>query len=810
MDVGSLTPNLSANALKVLAKRYLAKNEKGEVVENPEQLFRRVAKNLAQADRLYEPNADLNSTEDEFYRVMAELRFLPNSPTLMNAGRDLQQLSACFVLPVEDSMESIFETVKNAAIIHKSGGGTGFSFSRLRPREDVVRTTGGVASGPVSFMKVFNHATEAVKQGGTRRGANMGILRVDHPDIFEFIDCKNDLKEITNFNISVAVTDRFMEAFEKDEEYELINPRNREVVGRLRAREVMDRIAENAWGTGEPGLFFIDVTNRTNPTPHVGEMEATNPCGEQPLLPYESCNLGSINLEKHMREQSGRWEVDWDALEKTIRCCVHLLDNVIDMNAYPIPEIERITKSNRKIGLGVMGFARMLFKLEIPYDSERGIEMGRTVMRFIKEIGYDESARVAQKRGVYAFWKGSLHEKRGEPIRNSYVTTVAPTGTISMIADTSGGCEPEFSLIWFKNVMGGDHLPYTLDYFFETAKREGFWNADLPAKVLANNGSVRGIAGIPKRWQEVFAVSFDVTPQWHVRMQAAFQEYSDSAVSKTINLPQHATISDVKDAYLLAYRLGCKGITVYRDGARADQVLNVGESKKGAASTPSEPAMVGGAQSGVGNGHGNGGSKTQVTFQQPAPAVARLETRAPYDATAAASVPSAGLSNISSDPGQWQPITIVPCSRPETTSGRTTRTMTSCGKAYTTINDIRPGVPIEMFSVLGKSGGCEASFHEAIGRLVSLCMRSGIPVVEIEKQLIGIRCDKPYGIGVGRVNSCADLFGQVLRDYRVSVGQESDFQEIRKMNFPCPDCGCSLIYAEGCEKCTNCSYTRCG
>ncbi|MBI5756668.1 MAG: vitamin B12-dependent ribonucleotide reductase, partial [Nitrospirae bacterium] len=576
-------PLFSQNAIKVLEKRYLAKNDKGEVVETPREMFRRVAQNIAQADLIYDANADVAKTGDKFYRFLVRKEFLPNSPTLMNAGRELQQLSACFVLPIEDSMEGIFESVKQAAIIHKSGGGTGFSFSRLRPKNDVVRTTGGIASGPISFMKVFNHATEAVKQGGTRRGANMGILRIDHPDILDFIDCKTNESEITNFNISVAITDKFMEAVEKDELYDLMNPRTGQIVSRVSAREVFEKIAGNAWSNGEPGLFFMDTTNKDNPTPHAGSIEATNPCGEQPLIPFESCNLGSINLEAHVTNMDGKTVIDWERLERTIRTSVHFLDNVIDMNAYPIPEIDKVTKCNRKIGLGVMGFARMLFKLGIPYDSIEGIECGRSVMRFIRNIGHSESERLARQRGVFPNWEGSTYEKQGKRLRNAYVTTVAPTGTLSMIADTSGGCEPEFSLIWYKNVMGGEHLPYVLDAFIDVAKFEGFWSNDLIDKVIANHGSVRGLDEVPMRWQAIFATAHDVTPEWHVRMQAAFQEYTDSAVSKTINLPKDATVDDVKDAYILAYKLGCKGITVYRDGSRTGQVMNVGKSQVKAA-----------------------------------------------------------------------------------------------------------------------------------------------------------------------------------------------------------------------------------
>ncbi|HIE64563.1 MAG: vitamin B12-dependent ribonucleotide reductase [Nitrospira sp.] len=789
---------MAPNALRVLEKRYLRKNEQGEVIESPEDLFRRVAGNIAEGDRSYNPQANVTVLEEVFYDMMSQFRFLPNSPTLMNAGRDLQQLSACFVLPIVDSMESIFETVKQAAIIHKTGGGTGFSFSRLRPKNDIVRTTGGVASGPVSFMKVFNHATEAVKQGGTRRGANMGILRVDHPDILDFISCKADTKEITNFNISVALTDRFMAAYEKGEDYALISPRDGSVVKEISATEVMDQIAEQAWKTGEPGLFFIDVTNRANPTPKVAEMEATNPCGEQPLLPYESCNLGSINLEAHLLEDNGRYEIDWCTLGKTIRTAVHFLDNVIDMNRYPIREIEMITKANRKIGLGVMGFSRMLYKLEVPYHTEEGIQMAREVMGFIQRVGYEASTQLAEERGVYANWEGSLHEHRDERVRNSYITTVAPTGTISMIADTSGGCEPEFSLIWYKNVMDGEHLPYVQDYFVEVAKREEFYSEDLLDKILANRGSVQGIAQVPEHWQKVFITSHGIAPEWHVRMQAAFQEFTDSAVSKTINLPTTATTEEIKKAYLLAYRLGCKGITVYRDGARPDQVMNVGKSKKveekAAVSAPPEtkPEVNG-------NGNGNGDSPLSM---------------------------------------------IAPRPRPEVMTGTTTRKRTSCGDLYLTVNRDETEHPFEAFATMGKAGGCEGSFNEAIGRLISLCMRAGVTPRDIVKQLIGIRCNKPFGIGKEKVLSCSDAIAKIFNqdlgnkvaEARYPEGElngttngsttgatngatngaaqtaavlEDPTTHIQKVIFPCPECGLELEFGEGCEKCHFCGYSRC-
>ncbi len=758
---------LSANALRVLEKRYLAKDESGRVIETPDEMFRRVARNLAEADRLYDPAADLGAVEEEFYRVMRDLLFMPNSPTLMNAGRDLQQLAACFVLPVGDSMEEIFTTVKHAAIIHKSGGGTGFSFSRLRPKDDVVRSTGGVASGPVSFMKVFNHATEAVKQGGTRRGANMGILRVDHPDILDFITCKSDTKEVTNFNISVAVTDAFMEAVEQDTTYPLLNPRNGQPVRHVRAREVLEKIAQQAWQNGEPGLFFVDAANRANPTPHVATFEATNPCGEQPLLPYESCNLGSVNLERHLTWSDGRWEVDWAKLDRTTRTSTHLLDNVIDMNRYPVPEIERITKANRKIGLGVMGFARLLFKLGIPYDSDEGVAMGRRVMRFVRDRAYEASAALAEARGVYANWPGSMHERRGVRLRNSYVTTVAPTGTICMIADTSGGCEPEFSLIWYKNVMDGEHLPYMLEDFFEVAKREGFWTEHIVGRIVENHGACRGLAEVPRRWQQVFATSHDVAPEWHVKMQAAFQESTDSAVSKTINLPATATVEDVTAAYLQAFRSGCKGITVYRDASRPDQVMNLGVSGK------SEAPAAGNGTSKDGNGSG------------PAAHV---------------SAPTSPASGRKPEP------------RPEVLRGTTVRIQTAHGALYITVNEDEQQRPFEVFCSMGKAGSCEHSFIEAIGRLISLALRCDVDPQAIVRQLYGIRCGHPYGVGPTAILSGADAIAKGMKRYvetrHASLSVEGA-QPPLVFAHPCPDCGCELDLSEHCEKCHFCGFSRC-
>ena len=565
----NVTLSLSENALKVLQKRYLGKDEGGVVRENPEQMFRRIA------DAIASSNSQVSEREflaEEYYRFMASLDFLPNSPTIMNAGRPLGQLSACFVLPVGDSMPEIFDTVKATALIHQTGGGTGFSFSRLRPKGAVVRSTGGQASGPVSFMKVINASTDAIKQGGTRRGANMGILRIDHPDILEFIDCKMDLTQVTNFNISVAITDVFMKAVKEDGEYDLIAPHNGEVVGRLRARDVFDKIAHNAWANGEPGLFFIDTANRANPTPSRWTYEATNPCGEQVLGPYESCNLGSINLERHVRSNgTGKSEVDWERLAHSVYLAVRFLDNVVDANRFPIPELAAVNQGTRRIGLGIMGFARLLMRLEIPYDSEEGLEMAEKVMAFIRDEAERTSQDLAKVHGPFPYF-----EDIGTRKRNSHLLTIAPTGTISMIADTSSGCEPEFSIIWYKNVMDGTHLPYTLEMFDVVARREGFWSDGLAEKIVANHGSCRGLSEVPEKWQRVFATAHDIAPRWHVRMQAAFQKYIDAAVSKTINLPQEATVEDVEDSYLLSFELGCKGITVYRDGSRHNQVLNLG------------------------------------------------------------------------------------------------------------------------------------------------------------------------------------------------------------------------------------------
>lgn len=564
---------LSVNAIVVLQKRYLLKDDKGNVVETPGQLFRRVAKSIADVDRNYnEPDAD--EAEEKYFLMMKSRDFLPNSPTLMNAGTPAGQLSACFVVPVEDSLESIFDAVKAMAIIQKSGGGTGFSFSKLRPSGDIVQSTKGIASGPVSFMRIFDITTDVIKQGGKRRGANMGILRCDHPDIFEFITAKKEEGQFTNFNISVAATDSFMEAVNSNGTYDLINPRTGKKVRTVKARDIFDLTVTTAWKTGDPGLVFIDEVNRHNPTPHVGIIESTNPCGEQPLLPWESCNLGSINVSRFVKDG----EIDWDRLRETIKLSVRFLDNVIDANVYPLPQIEKITLANRKIGLGIMGFAEMLIKLGIPYDSEEALNIASRLARFLTEEAIKESARIAQRKGAFPNFKGSLWEKKGyPPLRNSTVTTIAPTGTISIIGGTSSGIEPLFAIAFIRNVLEGTKLLEVNQLFEELAIKEGFYSHDLMLEI-ARTGSVKDNKHIPEHIRKLFRTALDIEPTFHVRIQAAFQKYVDNGVSKTVNLPSDATQDDVRNIFLLAYKLKCKGITVYRYGSKKEQVLKIAES----------------------------------------------------------------------------------------------------------------------------------------------------------------------------------------------------------------------------------------
>lgn len=570
---------LSQNARTVLERRYLKKDPEGKPAETPEEMFRRVAYAVAEGDRILEGAQNIDGTAEHFYQMMTELKFMPNSPTLMNAGRELGQLSACFVLPIDDSMEDIFDAVKNAALIHKSGGGTGFAFSRLRPAGSAVNSTGGVASGPVSFMKVFNSATEAVKQGGTRRGANMGILRVDHPDILDFIECKKDLSEITNFNISVGITEKFMEAVKDDTTYPLIDPHTREERASVRARTVFDKIVAMAWQNGEPGIVFLDRINRDNPVPELGEVESTNPCGEQPLLPYESCNLGSINLSAFVRRGRDGSFFDWEEYGRIIRSAVHFLDNVITVNHYPLEAIREMTLKTRKVGLGVMGFADTLFMLGIPYNSDTAVQLAEKLMQFMQTEAREMSEELSERRGTFPAFEGSVFSRQGRAQRNATVTTVAPTGTISIICGTSSGIEPIFALSYIRNVMDNDELVEGHPYFESVLKERGLYSRELMAK-LAKEGSVKNMPELPEDIRRIFVTAHDISPEYHVRMQAAFQKFTDNAVSKTVNFSHEATKKDVRTVYELAYSLGLKGVTIYRDGSRDSQVLNIGKVNK--------------------------------------------------------------------------------------------------------------------------------------------------------------------------------------------------------------------------------------
>ncbi|UCB46703.1 MAG: vitamin B12-dependent ribonucleotide reductase, partial [Spirochaetota bacterium] len=535
----------------------------------------RVARNIAEADRLYDKDAPLEMIAEKFYNLMVSLDFMPNSPTLMNAGRELQQLSACFVLPVEDSIESIFDAVKYTALIHKSGGGTGFSFSHLRPQGDVVKTTKGISSGPVSFMRIFDIATETIIQGGTRRGANMGILNVHHPDIVDFINAKSEQHLLNNFNISVAATDEFMKAVLTDDDYKLINPRNGKVAGTHKARKVFDLITERAWQYGDPGLVFIDEINRHNPTPTLGMIDSTNPCGEQPLLAYEACNLGSINL-KHMVKDG---DIDYERLKYTVHAAIHFLDNVIDMSVFPLKQIEKLVQGNRKIGLGVMGFSDMLIKLGIPYNSEDAYNTGGKLIKFVKDEADKASMMLAEERRVFPNWSRSIYANTKLKFRNATRTTIAPTGTISIIAGCSSGIEPLFAVSFVRNVLDNNELPETNPLFLEIAEQEGFYSDNI-IREIAQTGSTKGIKGIPAQIQNLFVTAHDIEPLDHIKMQATFQKYIDNAVSKTVNFHNSATVEDVSKVYLESFKLKCKGITVYRDGSRDVQVLTKGKDKK--------------------------------------------------------------------------------------------------------------------------------------------------------------------------------------------------------------------------------------
>jgi len=756
---------LTQNAMTVLKKRYLQKDPQGNVVETPEELFRRVAKNIAQADRFYHPEIDLPPIEDEFYSLMASLDFLPNSPTLMNAGRELQQLSACFVLPVGDSMDEIFDAVKQMALIQKSGGGTGFSFSRIRPRNDVVGSTQGVSSGPVSFMSVFDAATETIKQGGTRRGANMGILRVDHPDILDFIQCKEGDHHFNNFNISVAATNEFMEAVERDKAYTLRNPRTNEVIRPLNARGVFEKMVYYAWKNGDPGIIFIDRINEDNPTPQVGGIESTNPCGEQPLLPYESCNLGSINLSNMVRNGA----IDWERLGSATERAVHFLDNVIEMNRYTLPQIEAMTKANRKIGLGVMGFADLLILLGIPYNSPKALEIGGKVMAFIQKKAREASRELALKRGSFPNFEGSALKGRWDAMRNATVTTIAPAGTISIIAGTSSGIEPIFALAFIRHVLEGKELLEINPYFETLAKQEGFYSEELMRKI-AHSGNTQNIKEVPENIRKLFVTAHDITPEDHIRMQAAFQKYTDNAVSKTVNFPHEAAVDDVAKVYKLAYELGCKGVTIYRDRSRTKQVLYKGMV------SPSEDRL-----------------KEEEELRE----------------------------------GERKPK-----ARQDVIHGSTRKVRTGCGNLYVTVNEDEEGKLFEIFNQIGKAGGCAASQSEAIGRLVSLAFRSGIEPEDIIRQLKGISCHTPVWYREGKILSCSDAVAKAIEWHLQEKGRRTKIEPEIRIPVPkhpskeeggffhrslglifqrgaCPECGGPLIFEEGCVKCF-CGYSDCG
>ena len=994
-----MEPELNENAIQVLEKRYLRKDEGGKPIEKPKDMFWRVAKNIALMDVLYHPEVYIKPCESEeegrseagaesasepeapevpaafeltswdwatlqmaferleskglakvkwedlkrivekereslrrvaakFYVAMAQGKFMPNSPALINAGRELQQLSACFVLPVEDSMVSIFDSLKHAALIHQSGGGTGFSFSRLRPKNDVVRSTGGVASGPVSFMKVFNAATEAVKQGGVRRGANMGILRVDHPDILEFITCKTDTKELTNFNISVGVTEKFMHAVEKDEEYELVNPRNGKVTAKLRAREVFRKIVDQAWRNGEPGIIFLDRLNKDNPTPQIGEIESTNPCvvgdalvsterglipmkrlveeasktevsvvidrrtlpwgmvrdgtevasgtelapvtrafrtgvkevvrittrsgfsvevtpdhkimttrgwvpagslrsyvdvvlmqwngllrdvvesvvpagekevfdltvprshsfiangfvvsncGEQPLLPYEACCLGSINLGKFTKpvwpdrafNADPEDRIDWDGLRGVVHAGVHFLDNLIDANKYPLPEIDDMAHGNRKIGLGIMGWADMLLDLAIPYNSEEALALAERVMGFIEKESVEASKRLALKRGAFPNFDKSIYAAKGVLVRNATTTTIAPTGTISIICGASSGIEPLFSIAFTRHVLDRELIEVN-PRFEQVLRQLGLYSDELMRKIAAH-GTLAGVPGLPPEVRRTFVTAHEISPDWHIKMQAAFQKYTHNAVSKTVNFPREATREDVERVFELANKLGCKGVTVYRDGSREEQVLTVGAEKGGEAASPEPPSEA--AETG-------------------------------------------GASRVN---GVWGHI--KPIDRPDRLDGFTAVKETPVGKLFLTLNTL-DGHPVELFAQIGKAGSDVSAFTEAIARLISIALRSGIEPQEIADQLLGIGGSRTIGFGPNRVRSVPDAIGQFLDEYLREAAGEAPSEDAEaapvqdalplapgKKFSLCPQCGTwNLVHVEGCLKCLACGYSEC-
>lgn len=743
---------LTKNAITVLERRYLKKDEQGNLVETPEGMFHRVAESIAAAESNYgKTNAEVKEVENEFYRIMSDLEFLPNSPTLMNAGRDLGQLAACFVLPIMDSMESIFETIKHTALIHKSGGGTGFSFSRLRPACDVVQSTNGVSSGPISFMEVFNAATEAIKQGGTRRGANMGCLRVDHPDIIDFITAKKDNDRLTNFNLSVLLTEEFMKAVEKNADYNLLNPRTGEVAKSLNARKVFDLIVNMAWRNGEPGIIFIDRINRDNPTPKLGEFESTNPCGEQPLLPYEACNLGSINLSRMVANNNGAPAIDYMKLGKTVRTAVRFLDDVIDVSRYPLQQIDDMVRGNRKIGMGVMGFADMLIMLGIPYDSEQAISIGEEVMKYIETEGQQMSIELATERGVFPNFEGSVYDvPDGPKMRNATVTTIAPTGTLSIIAGCSSGVEPLFAVSYVRTVLDGTELVEVNPMFEDMARERNFYTEEL-AKSIAQHGTVKGLDEIPTDMQRSFATAHDIAPIWHIKMQAAFQKYVDNAVSKTVNFSHSATTEDVAEVYKLAYRLGCKGVTVYRDGSRDEQVLTVGASKKTAAAAHA------------------------------------------------------------TDPG-----VLAPRPRPVRTYGLTEKVKTGCGSLYVTINEDDEGlceVFARMGKSGGCASSQLDAVSRVISAALRAGVKSESITKQLRGNVCPSPCwdqggkvlSCPDAIGIA-----LEHYIQYKATGQVAETVTKNHNALDNLVGACPDCGGAVEHESGCIVCRFCGFSKCG
>jgi len=836
--------DLSANALTVLEKRYLIKDDQGKPTETSVDLFWRVSRTIAEPDRRYGASAGaVEALAEAFFGLMAHRLFMPNSPTLMNAGRPLGQLSACFVLPVEDALSNgksgIYDTLRSMALVHQSGGGTGFGFSRLRPKNDIVRSTMGVASGPVSFMSLYDASTDVVKQGGTRRGANMGILRVDHPDIIEFITCKSDITKITNFNISVAITDAFMDAVERDADYDLIHPKTKAVVGQLRAREVWQLIIHGAWKTGEPGVFFIDKANHFNPVPHLGPYEATNPCGEQPLLPYDVCNLGSINVGAFVRDG----QIDWEGMRQSIHISTHFLENVIDANNYPLPEIDDLSKRIRRIGLGIMGLADLLIRLGISYDSEEGVEMGRKIMAFVDDESKVESERLAAQRGVFPEWEKSIwgpdntcardaEGKRIRPmrrLRNCNVTTVAPTGTISIIAGCSSGIEPLFAVAFMRN-QAGVLMPDVNEDFVAIARKEGWYSEELMQRI-AESGNIR-FPEVPEKWQRVFVTANHIKPEWHIRQQAAFQEANDSAISKTCNFANDASETYVEEIYRLAYKLNCKGVTVYRDGSRDMQVLSTGSVAKKVA----EQATSSGkseARADLAGMTGNTGS-----YPIPAEAVAAADL---HGEIAEIRSENERLRRLVHDLEAENLQRRQKRSRPDMLRGTTRRIETPLGTLYVTVTEDDLGQPFEIFMSLGKAGGAVMADVEAMGRLISLALRSGIPLKEIHRQIRGISSDRAIGLGPNKVLSVPDAVGIAIEKWmqeKQGVQQEllpgapptmgsivapkvetmvtqggEQYSFVRNdpvLAGACPDCGSQLEFAEGCNKCHVCGFSECG